>query len=187
MVEEGTGVGVEEVHIGRAQSEGNFDNDEAEEGEEDSGSGGEDLGDGAEEDMGDLEDFSNSRSSRDFKDDNIIEGAMALGGRDQAMSSLEADVADTGTSPSRGRPPLKSTNLSHIVRCSLMHGAPPIGMEKRRKLVHARNSGDAGGPNMLDGPASPPPHPSTSVDTTTMAMVMPIAIRRSPFTTTLSL
>ena len=65
IVEEGTGVGVEEVHIGRAQCRGNFDDDEAEEGEEDSGSGEEDLGGGVEEDMGDSGDFSESGSSRD--------------------------------------------------------------------------------------------------------------------------
>ena len=49
VVEEGTGVGVEEVDIGKAQSEGNFDDDEAEEGEEDSGSGEEDSRGGAKE------------------------------------------------------------------------------------------------------------------------------------------
>ena len=48
MVEEGTGVGVKEVDIGRAQLEGNFDDDKAEEGEEDSGSGEEDSRGGAE-------------------------------------------------------------------------------------------------------------------------------------------
>ena len=52
VVEEGTGVGVEEVHTGRAESRGNFDDDEAEDGEEDSGNG-EDLGGGAKENMGD--------------------------------------------------------------------------------------------------------------------------------------
>ena len=57
VVEEGTGVGVKEVDIGRAQSEGNFDDDEVEEGEEDLGSGEEDSRGGAEEDMGDLEDI----------------------------------------------------------------------------------------------------------------------------------
>ena len=57
VVEEGTGVGVEEVHIRRAQSEGNFDDNEAEEGEEDSSSGEEDFGGGAEGDMGDSRDL----------------------------------------------------------------------------------------------------------------------------------
>ena len=50
-------MGVEDVHIGRTWSAGNFDDDEAEEGEEDSGSGEADLGGGAEEDMGDSGDF----------------------------------------------------------------------------------------------------------------------------------
>ena len=39
IVEEGTGVGVEEVHTRRTQSKGDFDFDEVEEGEEDSSSG----------------------------------------------------------------------------------------------------------------------------------------------------
>ena len=67
VVEEGTGVGDGDVHIGRARLERNFDNDEAEEGEEDSDSGVADLGSGTEEDMGDLRAFSNSRSSRDLE------------------------------------------------------------------------------------------------------------------------
>ena len=41
---------------------GNFDDDKAEEGEEDSGSGEADLGGGAEEDMGDSGDLNNSGS-----------------------------------------------------------------------------------------------------------------------------
>ena len=85
-MEEGTGVGIEDVHIRRAQSEGNFDDDEADEGKEDSSSGEADLGGGAEEDMedwrdfsdngssGDLEDFSDNGSSGDLEDDSTIEG-----------------------------------------------------------------------------------------------------------------
>ena len=87
-------MGVEEAHIGRAQSEGNFYDDKAEE-------GGEDLGGGLEEDMGDSGDFSESRSFS--KDNSIVEGAMVHGGGDRAATSLEGVVADTWTSPSRGR------------------------------------------------------------------------------------
>ena len=58
MVEEGSGVGVQDVHIGRARSEGNFDDYEVEEGEEDSSSGEEGLEGGPEDDIGDLGDFS---------------------------------------------------------------------------------------------------------------------------------
>ena len=102
MVEEGTGVGVEDVHIGRARSKGNSDDHEAEEGEEDSGSGEADLGGGAQDDIGDSGDFSDILSSRDSEDDSIVEGAIAHGVGDRATTSLEGDVADTGTSPSRG-------------------------------------------------------------------------------------
>ena len=82
------GVGVEEVHSERTQSGGNFDDDEAEEDEEDL-STGEDLGGGAEEDVGDSRDFNENRSSRDSRDDSIVEGPMAHGGGDRATSSLE--------------------------------------------------------------------------------------------------
>ena len=43
------------------------------------------------------------------RDDSIVEGAMAHGRRDQAVESLEGDVADTGTSPSRGLQSLQWT------------------------------------------------------------------------------
>ena len=46
------------MYIGRTQSGRNFNDDEAEEGGEDSGSGEEDLEEGAEEDIGDSGDFS---------------------------------------------------------------------------------------------------------------------------------
>ena len=61
-----------------------------------------------------------------------------------------------------------------------MHGAPSTGIEKRRKLVHATESSDAGGPSILARPASPPPQPSTLVEAPTMAIVMPITVRGSP-------
>ena len=64
VVEEGTGVGVEEVHTGRAQYRKNFDDDEAEEDEKDSGSREEDLERGAEEDIGDSGDSSENGSFR---------------------------------------------------------------------------------------------------------------------------
>ena len=102
VVEEGTGVDVEEVHTRRTQSGENFDDDEAEEGEEDSSSGEADFGGGAEEDTRDLGDFSDSGFSGDSRDDSIVEGAMVLGGGDRAATSLEGDVANTGTSPIRG-------------------------------------------------------------------------------------
>ena len=131
VVEEGTRVDVEEVHTRITQSRENFDDDEAKEGEEDSGSGEADLGGGAEEDMRDLEDFSDSGSSGDSIDDSIVEGAMVLGGCDRAATSLEGDVADTGTSPIRGGQCLQRTTPVNVVRCSLMHGAPSTRMEKR--------------------------------------------------------
>ena len=115
VVEEGTGVGVEEAHIGRAQYEGNFDNDEVEEGEEGSSNGEADLGGGAEEDMGDLGDFSESGSSGDSRDDSIIEEVMAHGGGDQVATSLEGNMANIGTSPSRGRQSLQRTTLVNVV------------------------------------------------------------------------
>ena len=149
VVEEGTGVGGEDVHIGRTRSEGNFDDDEAEEGELDSGSGKADLGGGAEEDMGDSGDFSDNGFSGDSEDDSIVEGAMAHGGRDRVAQSLEGDVADIGISPSRGRQSLLQTTPVNIVRHSLMHKEPSIRMEKRRRLVHTIESGDEGGPSML--------------------------------------
>ena len=123
-------------------------------------------------------DFSESRSFSE--DDSIVEGAMAHGGGDRAATSLEGDVADTGTSPSRGRQSIQRTTLSHVVQRSLMHGAPSAHMEKRRKLVHARTLSDAGGPSMLVGPVSPPPPSTSSVDAPTVAIVMPIAVRGSP-------
>ena len=122
--EEGIGVGVEDVHIGRARSEGNFDDDEAEEGEEDSSSGEADLEGRAEEDIGDSGDFNDNGSFEDSEDDNIVEGAMAHGRRDQAAESLEGDVADTGTSPSQGRQSLQWTTPMNVGRRSLMHGVP---------------------------------------------------------------
>ena len=180
VVEEGTGVGVEEVHIRRAQSEGNFDDNEAEEGEEDSGSGEEDFGGGAEGDMGDSGDFNNSGSFRNLEDDSIIEGGMAHGTSDRVGASLEGDVADIWTSPSQGRQSLQRTTLSHVVRHSLLHDVPSTQMEKRRKLVHATDSGDVGGPSMLARPVSSPPPPTASVEATTMAIMMPIAARGFP-------
>ena len=129
--------------------------------------------------MGDLGDISQSGSSGNSVDDSIMEGVMAHGGGARAATSLEGDVADTGTSPSRGRPSFQRTTLSHVVRRSLMHEAPSTPTQKCRKLVLARHSSDAGGPSMLVGPTSPPPHPSTSLDAPTMATVMPIAIRGS--------
>ena len=60
-----------------------------------------------------------------------------------------------------------------------MHGAPSIRIEKCRKLVHATESSDAGGPSILARPTSPQPQPSTSVEAPTMAIVMPIAVRGS--------
>ena len=68
----------------------------------------------------------------------------------------------------------------NVVRRSVMHGAPSIRMEKRRRLVHVTNTGDAGGPSMLVGPTSPPPQSSTSMEAPTMAIMMPIAVRGSP-------
>ena len=170
-------MGVEEVHIRRAHSEGNFNDNEAEEGEEDSSSGEEDFGGGAEGDMGDSGDFSNSGSSRDLEDDSIIEGGIAHGTSDRVGASLEGDVADTGTSPSRGRQSLQRTTLSHVVRRSLLQDVPSTQMEKRRKLVHATDSGDVGAPNMLARPVSPPPPPTASVEAPTMANMMPITAR----------
>ena len=180
VVEEGTGVGVEEVHIRRAQSEGNFDDNEAEEGEEDSCCGEEDFGGGAEGDMGDSGDFSNSGSSRDLEDDSVIEGGIAHSTSNQVGASLEGNVADTWTSPSWGRQSLQRTTLSHAVQRSLLHDVPSTQMEKRRKLVHATDSGDVGGPSMLARPVSPPPPPTASVEAPTMAIMMPIAARGSP-------
>ena len=80
-----------------------------EEGEEDSSSGEADLGGGAEEDMGDLGDFSYSGSSTDSEGDKSMEGAMAHDVGDRATTSLEGDVIDTGTSPSRGRQSFQQT------------------------------------------------------------------------------
>ena len=180
MVEEGTRVDVEEVHTGRAQSRGNFDDDKAEEDEEDSDSGEQKLERGAEEDKADSRDSGENGSSGDSRDDSIVEGAMVFRGGDRVVASLEGDVADTGTSPSRGRQSLQKRTPTNVVRRSLMHGAPSTRIEKRRKLVHATELSDAGGPSILAGPASPPPQPSTSVEAPTMAIVMPIAVRGSP-------
>ena len=102
-MEEGRRVGIENVHIERTRSEGNLDDDEAKEGEEDSSSGEVDLGGGAEEDMGDLGDFSNSGSFKDLEDDSIVKGAMAHGVGDQVAALFEGNVANIWTSPSRGR------------------------------------------------------------------------------------
>ena len=74
------GVGVEEKHTGSIQSWGNSMITEQRRAKKDLGSGEEDLGGGAEEDVGDLGDFSESGSSRNSRDDNIVEGAMVLGG-----------------------------------------------------------------------------------------------------------
>ena len=63
---------------------------------------------------------------------------MVFSGGDQVAASLEGDVADTGTSPSRGHQSLHRTTPTNVVRRSLMHGAPSTRMEKRRKLVHDR-------------------------------------------------
>ena len=105
---------------------------------------------------------------------------MVLSRGDRVATSLEGDVADTGTSPSRGRQTLHRTIPTNVVRHSLMHGAPSTRMEKCRKLVHATESSDVGGLSMVVGPASPPTQPSTSVEAQTMAMVMPITVRGSP-------
>ena len=181
VVEEGTGVGVKEVQTRRTQSRGNFDDDEAEEGEEDSSSGKEDLGGGIEEDdMGDSGDSSESGSSGDSRDDNIVEGAIVHGGGDQVVASLEGDMADTGTSPNRGRQSLQRTTPMNVGRCSIIHGAPLTRMEKRRKLVHTTDLSNAGGPSMLAGPASPSSPRTSLADAPTMAIVMPIAVRGSP-------
>ena len=67
------------------------------------------------EDIGDLGDISQSGSSGDSIDDSIMEGVVAYGRGDRATASLEGDVADTGTSPSRGRPSFQRTTLSHVV------------------------------------------------------------------------
>ena len=141
---------------------------------------------GAEEDIADSGDFSENGSSGDSRDDNIAEGAMVLRGGDRVVASLEGDVADTWTSPSRGCQSLQRRTPTNVVRRSLMHGTPSIWIEKRRKLVHAIESSDAGGPSILAGPASPLPQPSTSVEASTMAIVMPIAVRGSPLRPTLS-
>ena len=69
--------------------------------------------------------------SENSEDDSIVEGAIAHGVGDRATSSLEGDVADTGTSPSRGRQSLQRTTSMNVVRRSLMHGAPSTRMEKR--------------------------------------------------------
>ena len=130
--------------------------------------------------MEDSRDFSDNGSSRDSEDDSIVEGAIAHGGGDRVATSLEGDVADTGTSPSRGRQSLQRTMVSHVVRHSLMHRAPTIQMEKRRKMVHATDSGDAGGPSMLAGLVSPLPPPTSLGNAPTMAIVMPTAVRRNP-------
>ena len=98
VVEEGTRVDVEEVHTGRAQSRGNFDN-KAEEDEEDSDSGEQDLERGAEEDITDSGDSSENGSFGDSRDDSVVKGAMVLGGSDRVVASLEGDVADTTTKP----------------------------------------------------------------------------------------
>ena len=103
VVEEGTGVDVEEVHTRRAQSRGNFNDDEAEEDEEESDSGEHDLERGGEEDIAYPGDSSENGSSGDSRDDSIAEGAIILGGGNRVVASLEGNVADPGTSPSRGR------------------------------------------------------------------------------------
>ena len=131
-----------------------------------------------EEDLGDSGYFSKSRSFSE--DDSIVEGAMAHGGGDRAATSLEGEVVDTGTNPSRGCQSIQMTTLSHVVQQSLMHGAPSAHMEKRRKLVHARTSSDAGGPSILVGPVSLPPPSTSSVDAPTMVIMMPIAVRGNP-------
>ena len=89
-------MGVEEVHTVRIQFRGDFDFNEAEEGEEDSSSGEEDLGGRAEEDMGDSRNFNKSGSSGVSRDDSIVEGAMVLGGGDRATIPLEGDMAIQG-------------------------------------------------------------------------------------------
>ena len=127
-----------------------------------------------------MRDFSDRGSSRDSEDDSIVEGARTHGGGDRGTSFLEGDVADTRTSPSRGRQFLHRTTHVNIVRRSLMHRAPSTQIEKRRRLVYATDSSDAGRPSMLVGPASSPPQPLTLVDAPTMAVVMPIAVRGSP-------
>ena len=58
-------MGVEDVHIGRARSKRNFDNDEAEEGKEDSNSGEADLEGERREDIGDSGDFNDNGSFED--------------------------------------------------------------------------------------------------------------------------
>ena len=138
------------------------------------------MGGGAEEDMGDSGNFSESGSSGDSRDDSIVEGAIVLGGGDRATIPLEGDMADTWTSPSRGRQSLQRTTPVNVVRRSFMYGAPSTRMEKRRKLVHATDSGNARGLSMLVGPTSSPPQLSTSVEASTMAIAMPMAVRGSP-------
>ena len=65
--------------------------------------------------MGDSGDFSESGSSRDSRDDSIVEGAMVLGGGDRVATSLEGDVADIGTTPSRRRQTFHRTTPTNVV------------------------------------------------------------------------
>ena len=50
------------------------------------------------------------------EDDSIVEGAMVLEGGDRVVASLEGDVVDTGTSPSRGRQSLQRTTPTNVVQ-----------------------------------------------------------------------
>ena len=72
-----------------------------------------------------------------------MEEAIAHGGRDRATTSLEGNVADIETSPSRGRLSLQKTTPVNVVQRSLMHGVPSTRMEKRRRLVHVTELGNA--------------------------------------------
>ena len=62
---------------------------------------------------------------------------MAHGVGDRVVALLEGDIADTETSPSRGRQSLRWTIPVNIVRCSFMHRAPSTRIEKCQRLVHA--------------------------------------------------
>ena len=104
---------------------------------------------------------------------------MAHGIEDWATTSLEGDVADIRTSPSRGCESLQMTTFSRS----------PTFIDARYTFDTNGEPSKRGTCDTLGWCMKPmyvgwahfsPSHPSTSVDASMMAIVMPIAVKESP-------
>ena len=137
-----------------------LDDDEAEEGEEESGSGdGEDEGDGDDTmDEGD-------ESDEGGEEDEAHEGQIGSGGGSMDNSALDRDVRDTGTSPNGKHRRAKRTPSIHtrlnMVKQSLLK--PPSAPVKKRRLMFVEDS-DAQDVSITPETRPPPlPEPSLSI------------------------